>query len=67
MKKLLITTITLAAIGVTVRAIKNKKWLDHDIKKLIIETDNEHPKLIGTISETLNPEKGYRIRAVFKD
>lgn len=62
---------TLALITVTVAAVKafervnNKNWLQKDIQEFKIETDNEKPKRIATINETLNPEDDYRIRVKF--
>lgn len=63
-KTLALITVTVAAVK-TFERVNNKNWLQKDIQEFEIETDNEKPKRIATINETLNPEDDYRIRVKF--
>lgn len=49
--------------------IDNKEigYLKDDIKEIIVETDDNNPKVVAVISDVLSPSKGYRVRVKFKD
>lgn len=48
--------------------IDNKEvgYLKDDIKEIIVETDDNNPKVVAVISDVLSPGKGYRVRVKFK-
>lgn len=45
---------------------ESNPYLAYDIEKIVIETDEENPKKIASITDTLNPEEGYIVRVKFK-
>lgn len=46
---------------------ESSPYLASDIEKIVIETDEENPQKIASITDTLNPEEGYFVRVKFKD
>lgn len=46
---------------------ESSPYLASDIEKIVIETDEENPKKIASITDTLNPKEGYIVRVKFKE
>lgn len=46
---------------------ESSPYLASDIEKIVIETDEENPKKIASITDILNPEEGYVVRVKFKE